>query len=127
MLCYTEKSLITYKPENAKSMISRIKSFAVRAIFRYVSIAEKHRTHDKQDIIEAYKVKRKEQIGAFLQIRCEELYKACAVHASLKTDVKMDVHSCHEQVCLILVGMQRKSQKLIRFFEDGEVQSEKKN
>ena len=86
----------------------------------------KHRTHDKQDIIEAYKVKRKEQIGAFFQIRCEKLYKACAVHASLKTDVRMDVHSCHEQVCLILVGMQRKSQKLIRFFEDGEVQSEKR-
>ena len=84
----------------------------------------KHRKHDKQDIIEAYRIKREEQRPEISQIRCEKLYNACALRASLKTDVRIDMHNCHRKFHLIFQGMELKSHRLLNLFNDKEFQDD---
>ena len=84
----------------------------------------KHRKHDKQDIIEAYRIKREEQRPEISQIRFEKLYNACALRASLKTDVRIDMPNCHRKFHLIFQGMELESHRLLNLFNDKEFQDD---
>ena len=84
----------------------------------------KHRTHNQTNIRTEYKKKRNENKDIFIKIRGEFLLNARALLFSIKSDVKTDIHRCHEAFVNLPVEIATKKQKLEAFFENVQMQKE---
>ena len=78
----------------------------------------KHRTHNQTNIRTEYKNKRNKNKDIFIKIRSEFLLNARALSFSIKSDVKTDIHRCHEAFSNFPVEIATKKQKLEDLFDN---------